>query len=783
MKISKVNLLGSPSAAPAIRSMFLATGCIGGLCLTLNGQTANVGVNAASSNVDSTMGNSGTGTNGGFGFAAGWTSFNFSGGGSNGTFSGPSNDNGNGGTNIGNPNAWGIYNSNGADAGTYRPLTTGLQVGQSFSFDFDNGSIDAGRRQQVILYGSGSFNDRISFGFTGGDSLYTMQNGAGGNIGTFATGFVSTGLHVTITLTGADTYSATIGQAGATDVLTGTLGGTLGSGLSGVTIKDNDTTAGPAHDFFTNSLAAYTPTVIAAGTLATAATYSGGNSRIATVGSSLNFDGPAGGTVTNSNIGTLYNIAFNSAASGANSNGTTNAASYTLVGNGGGASVTLNGGVNNNSTNLQTVNCNLTLGANQTFNATNAGLTFGGTLETNGKTLTVDGANNTIFGQMNNTPNTGTGLVKNGSGTLTLTGVTNNLIQAATVNVGTLVLAKASTSAVHAIGATDAVGLTITGGTARLGGSGDDQIYTKTHVSQTGGVFDLNGTNEGFRALIGSGGTTRNDAASTTSTLTLGETTVGTDSFTYSGNLENGTGTLALTKVGTGIQTLNGTNTYTGKTTISDGTLNIGGSIANTTEFNVGNTAVLASTNALTIGGSAAQKLTGQGTVQANLTIGASGTHAVGNSPGLQTVEGSLSYASSSIFSWDLKTLVDDSGGTRGTDFDAVNVTAGSGAGNLSIDSAAIFQIVLGTSGSQSNTFWDANHTWNVFDAAGSTTGGFADFRVVGSDFTPVNISNSIGSFSFNGSTGSLDWSAVPEPTSALAGLLLATGLLRRRRA
>ena len=148
---------------------------------------------------------------------------------------------------------------------------------------------------------------------------------------------------MTITLTSATTYSATIGNAGATDVVTGTLTGTTGTGtaLSGVTIKNNDTTSGAAHDYFTNSLYEYTPTVIAGGsTLASATTYSGGDSRIATVGSSLNFDGPSGGTVTNGNIGTLYNIALSATASGANTNGTTNAASYTLTGNGGGTSMT-----------------------------------------------------------------------------------------------------------------------------------------------------------------------------------------------------------------------------------------------------------------------------------------------------------------------------------------------------------------------------------------------------------------------------------------------------------
>jgi hypothetical protein len=37
------------------------------------------------------------------------------------------------------------------------------------------------------------------------------------------------------------------------------------------------------------------------------------------------------------------------------------------------------------------------------------------------------------------------------------------------------------------------------------------------------------------------------------------------------------------------------------------------------------------------------------------------------------------------------------------------------------------------------------------------------------------------GYFGFTGTT--LSWTAVPEPTSALAGILLSAGLLRRRRA
>lgn len=168
---------------------------------------------------------------------------------------------------------------------------------------------------------------------------------------------------------------------------------------------------------------------------------------------------------------------------------------------------------------------------------------------------------------------TATTLRMSGTGTQTLSGTGDNSDGRARVDSGTLVLAKASALSVHAVGTNSVVGLTIAGGTARLGGTGDDQIYSYTLVDQSAGVFDFNGTNESFRALAGSGGTVRNDAASTTRTITLGETAIGTNTFSYSGNLEDGAGTLALTKVGLGVQILNGTNTYTGATKVLDGTL------------------------------------------------------------------------------------------------------------------------------------------------------------------------------------------------------------------
>lgn len=59
-------------------------------------------------------------------------------------------------------------------------------------------------------------------------------------------------------------------------------------------------------------------------------------------------------------------------------------------------------------------------------------------------------------------------------------------------------------------------------------------------------------------------------AAGATNTLTVGDNNAG---GTYAGNIRNTTGTLNLTKIGSGSQTLLGTNSYSGTTTVSGGTL------------------------------------------------------------------------------------------------------------------------------------------------------------------------------------------------------------------
>ena len=166
-------------------------------------------------------------------------------------------------------------------------------------------------------------------------------------------------------------------------------------------------------------------------------------------------------------------------------------------------------------------------------------------------------------------------MTKIGDGTLVLGGETDNSALSVILNAGTLVLAKDSSEEVHAVGG---AGLTInSGATAQLAGTGDDQLqYGVTVDVNSGGTFDLNGRNEGFTRLIGTG-TVTNTAADSTSTLKLGEGD-SEENFTFDGVLQDGDGILALEKLGTDALTftLTGANTYTGGTTLSGGILSLG---------------------------------------------------------------------------------------------------------------------------------------------------------------------------------------------------------------
>ena len=164
-------------------------------------------------------------------------------------------------------------------------------------------------------------------------------------------------------------------------------------------------------------------------------------------------------------------------------------------------------------------------------------------------------------------------ITKSGTGTLTTAGAGHNNLAAWVINGGTVNLANTS-----GYGADRGVTIN-TNGTLKLSGSNYDLINDGQAFTVNGGTFDLNGKAEAVAAIGGTNGTIRNSAAGA-ATLYVGGGVSGTSSASWSGTIQNGTGTLAVVKEGTGTQTLSGNNTYTGGTTVSGGTLRLASATA-----------------------------------------------------------------------------------------------------------------------------------------------------------------------------------------------------------
>lgn len=239
-------------------------------------------------------------------------------------------------------------------------------------------------------------------------------------------------------------------------------------------------------------------------------------------------------------------------------------------------------------------------------------------------------------------------------------------------------------------------------------------------------------------------------------------------------------GSVGLTKLGAGTLTLSGANIYSNGTTVSAGTLIVN----NTTGSGTGTG--LVSVTGGTLGGT--------GTISGATTISSGAIHTAGTSVtassptaalGKETFGGGITYNSGSIFEWNLTANTDTSIGTRGVNYDAVNTAS------LGVTTGAIFRVVLNGSQNFSESFWDTNRTWtNIFtDVAGTTSQSIASIfsggvQYYNSSGVLVSPASTQGSFTLSGTSLSWDsnFTPVPEPTSALAGILLGAGLLRRKR-
>jgi hypothetical protein len=149
-------------------------------------------------------------------------------------------------------------------------------------------------------------------------------------------------------------------------------------------------------------------------------------------------------------------------------------------------------------------------------------------------------------------------------------------------------------------------------------------------------------------------------------------------------------------------------------------------------------------------------------------------------SPSSFTVD---SAGSGGFFRWDLKGNTESGPGTNWTQINFADQVATFSAGTQ-------FVIAFDQTTNFLDSFWSQSRSWDIF-SGGTVTGAGADdflanlnFTFIGGVNRPADIPNGYNTshFSFDQTTGTLNWTAIPEPTSALSGILLAAGLMRRRR-
>ena len=194
--------------------------------------------------------------------------------------------------------------------------------------------------------------------------------------------------------------------------------------------------------------------------------------------------------------------------------------------------------------------------------------------------------NFTLTGGIVNLQLTGIGTVVSGSPTLTAsttlnfngTSTTGSLSgNLADTGANILSVTKNGTSRVLLSGNNSYTGpTTVSAGTLQAGSSNAFSQNSAFTIAG-GAILSLNNFSEVIGSLAGAGTVTNGGAA--TGTLTTGGDNTST---LFSGVIQNGAAGLTnLTKVGTGTFTLSGANTYTGTTTISAGTLQLGNGGAN----------------------------------------------------------------------------------------------------------------------------------------------------------------------------------------------------------
>ncbi|MBW3541920.1 MAG: autotransporter-associated beta strand repeat-containing protein, partial [Planctomycetes bacterium] len=330
----------------------------------------------------------------------------------------------------------------------------------------------------------------------------------------------------------------------------------------------------------------------------------------------------------------------------------------------------------------------VTVGAGATFdlggfNETIGSLSGAGSVALGAGTLTAggDGTSTTFSGAIGGTG----GLVKDGAGTLILSG-TNNYTGGTTVSAGVL---QGNTTSLRG---------DITNNASLVFDQAADGTYAGA-ISGTGSVTKLNagtltlsgannytgGTTITAGTLLGNSTSLRGDITNNAA-LVFDQAADGT----YAGAI-GGTGTVTKQNIGT--LNFTGNSNYTGATAINAGRLNVNGSLDSVVTVNNG--AILGGNG--TIGG---------------LVLNNGSTLAPGNSIDTMTVDGAYTQNAGSIFQLE----INDGGTTAGVNNDLVNVIGAPGTATLNGGTVDV-QAAPGD--------YAAGTTYTFLTATGGVTGTF----------------------------------------------------------
>ena len=323
----------------------------------------------------------------------------------------------------------------------------------------------------------------------------------------------------------------------------------------------------------------------------------------------------------------------------------------------------------------------------------------------------------------------------------------------------------------------------VSAGTLTLGNASALGNASNSFELRSGGTLNLSNISPTFSTFTFAGGSL---SGTTNTTMTASSGFVVTEGTLTISNRLSGSG--GFTQNGPGTTTLSRTNTYSGATTVSQGTLLVGtnGSIASSSAMvNGGLLNVNGAAGAITVntGGS----LGGSGTVGA-LTLNSGGLLNPGNSPGKLTASAAI-VLGGATYNWQISALQ----GTAGADWDLLSVT---GLLDMSgVTSANKWNLVV--TGDSGFAGWSGTDSYSYVFAQAASVSGFSStvgddvtnlFNITTSGITSLPNASSSPNGDFKvvvGSAGgltTLNLMAVPEPSAAsLMGIGLGSLFILRR--